>query len=132
MQIGNFILPSIWKQINGFQNYEISICGQVRNVKTKRVLKQSIRIGYYYVCLSENNITKKYNIHRLVALHFIPNIHNDNYVDHINNLKLDNTISNLRWCSSQQNSFNCSLSKRNSSGIKGLIGIRETINGEHE
>jgi hypothetical protein len=39
MQIGDFILPTIWKQIQDFPNYEISICGQVRNFKTKRILK---------------------------------------------------------------------------------------------
>ena len=33
---------TIWKRIDGYDNYEISICGQVRNVRIKRVLKPRI------------------------------------------------------------------------------------------
>ena len=121
MQIGNFILPTIWKQIQGYPNYEISICGQVRNFKTKRVLKQCINHnGYYRVHLSKNNLDTIHRVHRLVALNFIPNIDNKECVDHINNLKLDNTISNLRWCTPSENQFNRSLNKNNKSGYKGI------------
>ena len=121
MQIGDFILPTIWKQIQGYPNYEISICGQVRNFKTKRILKPGIcGKGYYSVSLTINNKNKNLKIHRLVALHFIPNIDNKKCVDHINNIKLDNTISNLRWRTHQENNFNSALSKNNSSGRKGI------------
>ena len=121
MQIGNFIVPTIWKQIQGYPNYEISICGQVRNFKTKRILKFYInKKGYYCVELSKNNIGTKHRIHRLVILNFIPNIENYDCVDHVNGIRLDNTISNLRWCSNQQNCYNRSLSTRNTSGIKGV------------
>ena len=121
MQIGNFILPTIWKQIQGYPNYEISICGHVRNLKTKKILKQRINDnGYYCIKLSKNNKDKTLKIHRLVALNFIPNIDNKKCVDHINNLKLDNTISNLRWCTLSENQFNRSLNKNNNSGHKGI------------
>ena len=128
MQIGNFILPTIWKQIKGFPNYEISICGQVRNFKTKRILNPMISCkGYYYIHLYDNDNQIKQRIHRLIALNFIPNINNDQFVDQINNNRLDNTISNLRWASRQQNNFNRSVNKNNKSGCKGLIWI-EKIN----
>ena len=121
MQIGDFILPTIWKQINGYPNYEISICGHVRNFKTKRVLKPWLnRKNYYCISLYENNMVKKYNIHRLVAFNFIPNINNDKFVDHINNIKLDNTISNLRWCTNQENHLNQPIRINNTSGVKGV------------
>ena len=121
MQIGNFILPTIWKQIEGYPNYEISICGQVRNFKTKRILKISINdYGYYCITLYKNNVAKSYRIHRLILMNFIPNIENKKFIDHINNNKLDNTISNLRWCSPSENNFNCALSKANRSTIKGV------------
>ena len=55
---------------------------------------------------------KIHYIHQLVAKQFIPNINNDRCVDHINNDKLDNTVSNLRWASHQQNSFNRKLKKK--------------------
>ena len=122
MQIGNFILPTIWKQIQGFPNYKISTCGQVCNVKTNRILKLSKNNkGYNYVDLRDNNQRKCYKIHRLVALHFLPNINNDKFIDHKNGNRDDNTISNLRFCSNQENCHNTSLSKVNTSGVKGVF-----------
>ena len=40
---------TIWMPINGYDNYEVSICGQVRNSKTKRLLKQRINRNGYYI-----------------------------------------------------------------------------------
>ena len=112
---------TIWLPIKGYPNYEISICGMVRNVITKRILKNQIdSSGYYSVVLYENNKTKNYRIHRLVSNHFIPRLTKNKYIDHIDNDKLNNTVSNLRWVSQQQNCFNASLSKKNTSGIKGI------------
>jgi hypothetical protein len=41
-------------------------------------------------------------------------------VDHIDNNKLNNTISNLRWCNSQENQHNHQLNENNTSGVKGI------------
>ena len=118
---------TVWLPIKGYDNYEISICGMVRNVITKRILKPSISTsGYYSVILSKNGKTKTITIHRLVAMHFIPNIYNDKYIDHIDNNKLDNTVSNLRWVSQQENCFNQQLSKNNTSGTKGIYFKKNT------
>ena len=117
---------TIWKRIDGYDNYEISICGQVRNVRTKRVLKPRIsKSGYYRVELYNSIKQSTQNIHRLVAKAFIPNLNNDDFVDHINNIKIDNTISNLRWCTNQQNQFNASLNKTNTSGVRGVYWCKE-------
>ena len=112
---------SVWLPIKRYPNYEVSICGMVRNITTKRILKPIIgNNGYYFVNLSKNGNSYPYNIHRLVAKQFIPKITDDNYIDHINNNRLDNTFSNLRWVSSQQNCFNSSLRNDNTSGSKGI------------
>ncbi len=111
---------TVWLPIKGYDNYEVSICGQVRNSKTKRILRPRIRSGYYAINLCDKNEMKTFPIHRLVAKTFIPNLENKKCVDHINNNKLDNSISNLRWASYQDNSRNTSLKNNNTSGIKGV------------
>ncbi len=124
IELEQLLSLTVWKQIDGYENYEVSICGQVRNVKTKRILKPGLRKGYYRVDLSKDNKPKRHSVHRLVCKAFIPNLENCNSVDHINNIRTDNTISNLRWCTNQQNSFNNSLSKRSKSGIKGVTWFK--------
>ena len=92
--------------------YRIYRDGKVESVERFRV-KQNIFLkeatnkkGYKQVKLSKNNEKKHYLIHRLVAIHFIPNPHNFTDVDHKNQEKDDNSISNLRWCSSSTNMRN--------------------------
>lgn len=55
--------------------------------------------GYLIVTLDKEQL----GLHRLVALHFIPNPYSYSQVNHINGNKEDNYISNLEWCSAQQN-----------------------------
>lgn len=68
-------------------------------------VKQFLNIenGYYRVSLTKHNKRKKTMVHRLVAEHFIPNPHKYPHVDHINGIKTDNRIENLRWCTRLQN-----------------------------
>ncbi len=114
------IYTTIWLPIKDYPNYEISICGQVRNVKTNKILKPGKCNGYFLVSLSQNSKSKNFRVHRLVAEHFLPNIDNKKCVDHIDNNRTNNTISNLRWSTFQENNFNQSLSSRNTSGVKGV------------
>jgi hypothetical protein len=111
---------TIWMPIKGYENYEVSISGSVRNVISKKILKPMIRNGYYHINLRKNGKMKHHNIHRIVANTFIPNIENKKCVDHIDSNRLNNTISNLRWASYQENQFNTSLNSNNTSGIKGV------------
>ena len=113
---------TIWLDIKGYENYQISICGSVRNSKTKRILQPGNNsYGYYFVNIYKNGKNKIHKIHRLVANAFIPRVDiTKTYVDHIDNNRLNNTISNLRWCNFQENHFNRQLSSKNTSGIKGV------------
>lgn len=72
--------------------------------------------GYIQVTINY----KRYKAHRLIWLYvygYIPS----RCIDHINGIKNDNRIINLRECSQSENSYNAKLSKRNTSGIKGVF-----------
>ena len=92
------------KEINDYPNYIIYSDGRVQNKKSKRFLKGcDNNTGYLFISLCKNNKRKSHSIHRLVAIHFIPNPDNLPCVDHKYGNKLDNNISNLRWVSSGEN-----------------------------
>ena len=73
--------------IKGFENYEASNDGRIRNSKTGRVLhSRSNGKGYLKVALHNNIRTDKY-VHRLVADAFYDGRHNDLDVNHIDGCK---------------------------------------------
>ena len=117
-------MSEIWKDINGFEGYyQVSNLGRVKSIervieylsygkkKTKKICEkifkpQFNKSGYYMVNLSVNNMHYPKQIHRLVAEAFIPNPDNKPQVDHINTIRTDNRVENLRWCTQQENTDN--------------------------
>ena len=99
-----------WKRvvIDGIEyNYEVSTKGNVRNMKTGRIMAQVEKThGYLYVSLWRNNVGRHFSVHRLVATMFIPNPDNLPEVDHINRDRKDNRVENLRWLSHKKNREN--------------------------
>ena len=100
-----------WKPVNGFDNYLISDLGRVKSLKNNIFLKPVDRVGYDKVALFNKGKRKDINIHRLVAIHFIPNIDNKKCVDHINRIRNDNRVKNLRWATYSENSLNTKYPK---------------------
>lgn len=97
-------MPEIWKEIesyNGF--YKISNKGKVIN-KYGKLIKPIIQNGYVYVHLCKNYNDKCVLLHRLVAIHFIPNPDNLPEVNHKDENKLNNEAPNLEWCTAKYNS----------------------------
>lgn len=105
----NFQDEEIWKEIQGFEGeYAISNKGNVKNLKSGRILGGGYNSrGYKFVNLKG----KEYTVHRLVALAFIDNPNNLPQVNHIDENKKNNNVSNLEWCSASYNT-NYSTHKR--------------------
>ena len=113
-------MEEVYKVIDGYENYEISNMGNVRNKKTGLILKHLLQNGYYCVGLSTNGKSKSFRVHRLIALHFIPNPQNKRLVDHIDRNPLNNSINNLRWATHSENGMNKSMLKSNKSTKTGV------------
>jgi hypothetical protein len=96
------------KDIIGYEEiYTIDIYGHIYNKKKQKFLNPWMNNnGYLRVNLYKDGKTKKFLLHRLIALHFIPNPGNKPLVDHINRDILDNRIENLRFASYSENSTN--------------------------
>jgi hypothetical protein len=102
-----------WKVYPELSNYEVSSLGRVRNIKTGRILANNVdKDGYFYVGLYQDKKKYRRNIHRLVALTFIPNPDNLPIVDHINQDRQDNRVENLRWTTHKGNSRNTKLNSK--------------------
>ena len=94
-----------WKSVDEYPNYEVSTLGRVR--RGEKMLKAHLNNwGYYDVYLSLNNAPHKFKVHRLVALAFIPNPDSKKEVDHINRIRSDNRVENLRWTTHSENIIN--------------------------
>ncbi len=94
--------------ISGYEGrYTVDTEGQVRSYKKNgniHLIGSQHPSGYIHVNLTDKEGNKAYNlVHRLVAQAFLPNTEGLPQVDHKDENKANNTVSNLRWCTHQQN-----------------------------
>ena len=106
-------MEEVWKDIEEYEGlYQVSNLGRVKslnryiissNGKTlfykEKILKlRKNKHGYLYVFLYKNTVQKFYTIHRLVANAFIENPNNYPCINHKDENKENNKVSNLEWC----------------------------------
>lgn len=95
------------KDIKGYEGlYGITSCGKVWSYRTKKFLKPYMAgsdCSYQYVHLTKDGTTKNFRVHRLVAQAYIPNPNNLPEVNHRDQIKTHNFISNLEWCDRNYN-----------------------------
>ena len=118
-------MKEIWKDIDGYEGYQVSNFGRVRSLDridsnnhplNGVILKPYIsNSGYLLVGLYKQQRCYKKLVHRLVAEAFIPNPENKSEIDHINTIKTENTVflnedgsinyekTNLRWTTRKEN-----------------------------
>lgn len=116
----------IWKDIKGYEGlYQISNLGNIKSLERtvykkvdvlhkkgksfrykvkEKIIKPSYdRKGYQMVRLSKDGKAHTLKVHRLVAQAFIPNKNNYEQINHINEVKTDNYVENLEWCTAKYN-----------------------------
>ena len=111
----------LWSDIPGYNLYQVSNLGRVKakakdwvcgngasRHKDEQLLtpRLSGHKKYLRVTLCVNGIPKCFNVHKLVALAFVPNIDNKPQIDHINRNIYDNRAVNLRWVTAKENCNN--------------------------
>ena len=84
--------------------YEVSNLGNVKSLRSGKLMKKSKNnVGYEMLTLTKDKTQKTYLIHRLVALAFIPNHENLEEINHKDEVKTNNRVENLEWCSRDYN-----------------------------
>jgi hypothetical protein len=95
----------IWRAVPGYPTYSVSNLGNVIGPYGS-VLQTATRKGYYSITCSQNGTTKNMDIHRMVAMAFLPNPENLPTVDHKDRNRLNNDVQNLRWASRSAQAYN--------------------------
>ena len=97
----------IWHDIEGYEGlYQISNKGRVKSLYkgSERILKPRLNSsGYYFITLCNDSVSKQFQLHRLVAQAFIPNLYNKPQVNHLDENKLNNCVNNLEWVTAKDN-----------------------------
>lgn len=111
----------IWGIHPEYTQYRISSFGKVVKANWdgsfRLLCSKPRRAGYIVSRITRDRDKKTVNMtnHRLVVETFIPNPEGKSLIDHINGIRTDNRVENLRWATSSENKINTNiLSKGNS------------------
>lgn len=112
-------MNEIFKICHQYPKYSVSNYGRVRNNKSGQILKGGKRNGYLRHRLKScDGSYKMVSVHRLVAEEFIDNPEGYDCIDHLDRVKDNNFVNNLKWCNHKMNNRN-----RSSTGLVDFTGI---------
>ena len=118
-----------------FENGDIYSCerlikwrGVYKKCSSKKLTQHIDKYGYCFVRLNKDGRRLLVKVHRLVAEAFLPNKDNLPSINHKNEVKSDNRVENLEWCSVfYNNHYNDRYSKMKN--LRKPVG-QYSINGE--
>lgn len=130
----------VWKPIDGYIGlYEVSNYGRVKSLKrtvwhkgngcymtlSERIMKlRKRKDDYLDVPLHKDGKVRRYLVHRLVSVAFIPNPDNLPQINHLDEDKENNCIDNLEWITCKENINHGTHNKRMAEKLsKPIIGI---------
>lgn len=88
----------MWVDIS--EKYEASDDGHIRNKRTKRILHEFVgKDGYVRTQFDGKTRT----VHRVIAIAFVPGEVGKNFINHKDGDKKNNAVSNLEWCTRNEN-----------------------------
>ena len=110
----------VFLSVPGYEGYyEVSNLGNIKSLRSGKLLKQaSNKDGYKLVCLAKDGKSRTFNVHRLVAMAFLPNPENLPEVNHKDETHDNNCVENLEWCSRTYNRNYGTYRERMSKSLK--------------
>lgn len=95
----------LMKDIPGWEGlYACDTKGQIYSYRSNKILSPSKnKRGYLHVVFTKDGKRYDYRVHRLIAMTFLENPENKEQVNHKDGNKLNNYLSNLEWCTAEEN-----------------------------
>lgn len=116
-------MKEVFKSVPNYPHYFVSNLGNVKSTqkgKERLLSKRRSKNGYLSVLLyKENEKPKTYNIHQLVCMAFLGHLPNryESVIDHLNNVRDDNRLENLRVTTARQNTTKEIVNKKGYCGV---------------
>ena len=124
----------VWRDIPEYEGYQVSNLGRVKSLERfkkgkngssvtvkEKILKPQLVHGYYQIGLHKNSIQKFYLVHRFVWEAFNGQIPEGYEVNHINEVKTDNRLSNLNLMTHKENMNYGSRTERSAKKLSKVV-----------
>ena len=139
------VMQELWQPVVGYEDrYEVSDTGQVKGPRGLRKPFFTYK-GYAQVDIWKQGTRRNFLLHRLVAIHFIPNPNKCPQVNHKDGNKTNNAVSNLEWCTAAENNnhavrllrlhgenlYNCKLTNEQVRSIRSDTRVQRVIAADY-